>query len=424
VISRFLIAAKIGFIEIFNNKLRSFLSIFAISIGVFTFLFVFSVINYSKEVIARAQKLAGENSITFQFNGVWWSKLKLDMKSFDEIMQKFPQIKILSPISNSVESNLRLDNITYGAIVLGITPNWKHYNWVYGKVKGRFINWDDISQHRKVAVFIRDPRSNEDKINYSSTNIYGRGRDNARKFKWNANNKSMLGRKFSFMRNTFTVVGEITAPLYQNDDRLVSNSYDFLIPITALSDIAFTSRFFDEIYIDAQTAEDAKVLRQNLINYFRIKEGNRNAEYSMQTFKEAAENKFASMRKNLLIVSILGIIAMISGGIGIMNVVLATIFARTKEIGTRRALGASKGDIFMQFSFESMTLGLFGALAGYVISLFAMDYISDLLSMTTKMDLFSVLAAFSIAVITGFIFSLYPSLKAANMNPVDALKVE
>jgi ABC-type antimicrobial peptide transport system permease subunit len=347
------------------------------------------------------------------------------MNSFDEILQKFPEIAVLSPISSSVESNLRLDNIDYMAIVLGITPNWRKHNWVYGKVKGRFINWDDVSQHRKVAVFVRDPRSNEDKVSYYSNRSYGYGgSESQKKLKWNAGNKSMLGRQITFMRNTFTVIGEIQAPLYKDDDRLQPDTRDFLIPITALADIAFADRYFKEIYVDAESEEKSNLLKQKLVNYFKIKEGNRNAEYEVQTFKEAAENKFASLRKNLLMVSILGLIAMISGGIGIMNVVLATIFARTKEIGTRRALGASKGDIFMQFSFESMTLGLFGAFLGYAISLFATDYISNLLDMPVETNLLSILLAFAMAIITGFIFSLYPSLKAANMNPVDALRAE
>ncbi|MDR0735044.1 MAG: ABC transporter permease, partial [Elusimicrobiota bacterium] len=270
-----------------------------------------------------------------------------------------------------------------------------------------------------------DPRSNEDKINYDwESGGYG-GRNNSdKKFKWEAGNKSMLGREITFMRDTFTIVGEIAAPLYKDDDRLHPSTQDFLIPITAMADASFIDRFFSELYVDTNSEESANLLKQKLINYFRIKEGNRNAEYNVQTFKAAAENKFASLRKNLLMVSILGLIAMISGGIGIMNVVLATIFARTKEIGTRRALGASKGDIFMQFSFESMTLGLFGACLGYIISLFATDYISNLLSMPTQTNLLSVLLAFAIAIITGFIFSLYPSLKAANMNPVDALRFE
>ncbi|MDR0734880.1 MAG: ABC transporter permease, partial [Elusimicrobiota bacterium] len=196
MISRLVIAAKIGFIEIFNNKLRSFLSIFAISIGVFTFLFVFSVINYSQEVIARAEKLAGANSFVFNVNRGWRNKLKLDMKSFDEIMQKFPEITVLSPKSSRVGvKSFRLDNVYYEATFLGITPNWHKHDWVYGKVKGRFINWDDVTQRRKVAVFVRDPRSNEDKINYDwESGGYG-GRNNSdKKFKWEAGNKSMLGR--------------------------------------------------------------------------------------------------------------------------------------------------------------------------------------------------------------------------------------
>ena len=130
------------------------------------------------------------------------------------------------------------------------------------------------------------------------------------------------------------------------------------------------------------------------------------------------------MDESIKLISILGLIALISGGIGIMNVILATIFARIKEIGTRRALGASKTDIFMQFSAESMILSLLGAFMGLILSHFLFDYMGKIINLPTSFSFFAVVLAFAMAIITGFIFSIYPALKAANMDPVEALKIE
>ncbi|WP_424245876.1 ABC-type antimicrobial peptide transport system permease subunit [Elusimicrobium posterum] len=423
-LTRILIAAKIGTAEILNNKMRSFLSIFAISIGVLTFLFVFSAVNYSKDKMKRALELGGPNTFTFDF----WNdeKLKLDMTLYDEMMRKFPEAKSLSPTTRRVRIWGVTDFGEYNGIFMGITPNWKNTNWVYGKVKGRFINWDDIEQRRRVLVAIKHPVSNKGKTKYLSySSGYGFGWDeNDKWFKWFGYNKEMVGRTVRIMGNKFTVVGEIQAPYYKNDERLEVESWDFLVPITSMGDTAYWDRYFAKLEVDARSEKDIEPLKNKMINYFRLREGNRKAEYQVKTFKDEAEQKLESIRQNILLISVLGAIAMISGGIGIMNVVLATIYARTKEIGTRRALGATKGDIFMQFSFESVVLSLFGAVAGYGLSFFALDYMAQKLSMQAKLDVFSVLMAFGLAALTGFLFSLYPSLKAANMNPVDALKVE
>ena len=130
------------------------------------------------------------------------------------------------------------------------------------------------------------------------------------------------------------------------------------------------------------------------------------------------------MEENIKLISIPGLIALISGGIGIMNVILATIYARIKEIGTRRALGASRTDIFMQFAAESVILSLLGAFFGLILSHFLFDKIGTIIKLQTEFNWLAVVFAFSLAMLTGFIFSLYPALKAANMDPVEALKIE
>ena len=95
-----------------------------------------------------------------------------------------------------------------------------------------------------------------------------------------------------------------------------------------------------------------------------------------------------------------------------------------KEFSTRRALGASKTDIFMQFSAESIILSLLGAFMWLIFSYFLLDYMGKVINMKTSFSLLAVVLAFGMAIITGFIFSIYPALKAANMDPVEALKIE
>jgi len=125
---------------------------------------------------------------------------------------------------------------------------------------------------------------------------------------------------------------------------------------------------------------------------------------------------------------ILGAIASISllvGGIGIMNIMLATVTERTREIGIRRALGAKRRDITQQFLIETVVLsgvgGLLGVAIGMLIPELIVRFVPETKVYTTA---FSVVLAFSISVGIGILFGLYPAQRAAAMDPIDALRHE
>ncbi|MCH1505386.1 MAG: ABC transporter permease [Verrucomicrobiales bacterium] len=124
---------------------------------------------------------------------------------------------------------------------------------------------------------------------------------------------------------------------------------------------------------------------------------------------------------------VLGSIAAISllvGGIGIMNIMLATVTERTREIGVRRALGAKKKDIITQFLIETIVLSVGGGLIGVVIGIATPLLVSYFTSMMTVITLWSVLLAFGISGLTGIVFGLYPASQAAKLDPIEALRHE
>jgi putative ABC transport system permease protein len=124
---------------------------------------------------------------------------------------------------------------------------------------------------------------------------------------------------------------------------------------------------------------------------------------------------------------VLGAIAAISllvGGIGIMNIMLATVTERTREIGIRRALGAKKRDIVMQFLVETVLLSAIGGIIGVVLGLSIPVVITYFAELKTIVTFWSPIAAFSISAFVGVIFGIYPAMRAANMDPVEALRHE
>ncbi|NLT70956.1 MAG: FtsX-like permease family protein [Verrucomicrobiaceae bacterium] len=124
---------------------------------------------------------------------------------------------------------------------------------------------------------------------------------------------------------------------------------------------------------------------------------------------------------------VLGSIAAISllvGGIGIMNIMLATVTERTREIGIRRALGAKKKDIVIQFLIETVMLSGAGGLIGVALGLAIPITITHFANMVTIIEFWAPALAFTISVVTGVLFGIYPAFRAAGMNPVEALRHE
>ncbi|MDB6129540.1 MAG: transporter permease, partial [Verrucomicrobiales bacterium] len=124
---------------------------------------------------------------------------------------------------------------------------------------------------------------------------------------------------------------------------------------------------------------------------------------------------------------VLGSIAAISlvvGGIGIMNIMLATVTERTREIGIRRALGARKNDIIVQFLIETVVLSVSGGLIGVLLGVVTPIMVSHFTDMKTVITFWSLIIAFGISAAIGVLFGIYPASRAANLHPIEALRNE
>ena len=150
----------------------------------------------------------------------------------------------------------------------------------------------------------------------------------------------------------------------------------------------------------------------------------RDVDYAIEIPLALLRQAEASALRDQIVAGAIAGISLLVGGIGIMNIMLASVTERTREIGIRRALGAKKKDIIAQFLIEAVILSGVGGLIGVVLGIIIPFIISTFWGMTTIVTPIAPILAFSISAMIGVIFGIYPSMRAADMDPVEALRHE
>ncbi len=147
-------------------------------------------------------------------------------------------------------------------------------------------------------------------------------------------------------------------------------------------------------------------------------------DYEVQVPYELLKQREASQRISTIVMASIAAISLLVGGIGIMNIMMANIYERTKEIGTRRAVGAKKRDILTQFLVEAVVLTSLGGVLGVGLGVGLAEIVAIYAKMETVVTPISVIVSFGVSVCVGVIFGTYPAWKAANLDPITALRTE
>ena len=176
----------------------------------------------------------------------------------------------------------------------------------------------------------------------------------------------------------------------------------------------FIVKVKDPQVIDHTAKRMATLLRKN----HKKKDWGISVPFNLLRQKEATQNIFT------IVMGSIAAISLIVGGIGIMNIMLANVYERRKEIGTRRAIGARKRDILYQFLIETVFLTLMGGLIGIAVGVGLAAAITRFSGMPSVISLWSVIGSITISGIIGIVFGTYPAWQAANQNPIKALKAE
>jgi putative ABC transport system permease protein len=385
-------AIKMAIKNIYTNKLRSLLTMLGIIIGVAAVIALVSIGNGATTKVTDQVKSLGSNliNVNIQGRGVQRSI------SYDQAMsyKNIKEVKYVSPIL-SANTTVSSENISKNASVDGINDEYQKIR-EYDIDYGRFILPIDVDYRQKVAVL----GSNIVFELFGSSNPIGKY------VKINGSSYKVVG-----------VLAEKEASMMENiNDKIV-------IPISS-AQRQFKSAGVNAIYIQASSEHTVEIAKEKiekkLLKFFK------NDEDSFRIFNQQDMLKTMGTITTTLTMALGGIagISLVVGGIGIMNIMLVSVTERTREIGIRKAIGAKKRDILVQFLIESVVLSTIGGIIGVGVGLLMAKGASSVLDLQFAVSVNTILLSVGFSWFVGVIFGLYPANKAAKMNPIDALRYE
>jgi putative ABC transport system permease protein len=242
--------------------------------------------------------------------------------------------------------------------------------------------------------------------------------------------RSPVGGQIKIDNFWFTVIGVLEdRTLTKNEFEgvaLQAFSNDIYIPIkTALKRFEL-KRFEPELDEVVIRLRDANALRSSavLISQILVNTHGHEDDFSMIVPSELLEQNQKTQRIFNIVMSCIAGISLLVGGIGIMNIMLANILERTREIGVRRAVGARRRDIWKQFLTEAVTISLLGGLTGILFGFAVSRAVALYAEWSTVVTWFAIAISFGVATAVGLIFGIYPAMRAARLDPVEALHYE
>lgn len=396
---RFLDSFFMALRSITSNKLRSGLTMLGVVIGIASVIILVAIGEAAKLYVVEQVKSWGMGPNVMQINpgkdndpsSMLNSKIRL--RDVALIKDRCPSVSEALPIVSGAAK------IRYGKKEYSVSQMWgttDNYNKIFTHkvVKGRFFNKAESDSSRKVAVI-------GEKV---AKELFG--------------NFNPLGEKIKIQGKKLTVIGVFEKKgkmmMFDMDDVLV-------MPIGAAMNI-FDTKGIIEIDVSART--EALVPQAIKEMKLALSRNMTEDDYHITT-QEGMMNLLNSIIG--ILTSIVGGIATISlvvGSIGIMNIMLVSVTERTKEIGIRKAVGARKTDIFMQFLMESLVISFIGGIFGIILGLAGTFVVMSLIKLGMVVVVWALILACTTSLIIGVISGVYPAMKAVNLDPIEALRYE
>jgi putative ABC transport system permease protein len=425
---RILRALTLGMKSLLLHKLRSGLTVLGIVFGVGAVISMLAIAEGSSRDAQDRIKALGANNIIIrsvkpsdeaQSSGGQTRRSILNYglkyEDYDRIMATIPTIRRALPI-REIRKQIRHLTHALDGLVVGTTQDYAEFNLLQVEPGGRFLTASDNEKYQNYAVLahttaktlfpFEDPIGQSVKIGSDYYTVVGVTKER---------------------QSTAGIGGSLAAKDYNKDVYIPLNTckvrFGEKIINSRSGSMEFEETQLTQITVQVPTIEDVRptvpLVEAAYDPYHPKKDVAMTVPYDLLRAAQQTARQFS------IILGTIAAISLLVGGIGIMNIMLATVTERTREIGIRRALGAKRRDITQQFLIETIVLsgvgGLLGVAVGVAIPQMIIFFVKEQKAFVTS---FSVILAFSISVAIGMMFGIYPARRAAMMDPIEALRHE
>lgn len=389
------------------NKMRAVLTMLGVIIGVGAVIAMLAIGQGAREQTMQRIQQMGTNVLIVMagqsrqgaVRGGFGSSSTLTMEDCGAIPDKVSSVAAAVP---EVRGNLQ---VKYGSqntntTIFGTTPDYPSVR-DYSVQDGKFFTEQDLKSSRKVCTI----------GSTTAQNLFG--------------GSSPVGKDIRIKGTKFTVIGLMATKgagsgFQDPDDQIfipITTAMRRVLGVTSIRGISIQVKTPEQM--DAATSDVEQLLRKR----HKIADGD-DDDFIIRNQAEFMAMADETSKVFTMLLAGIASVSLLVGGIGIMNIMLVSVTERTREIGIRKALGARRKDIMLQFLIESLVLSLLGGLAGVIFGIMGSAAVGSLTGWNIAVSLGSILLSFSFAALVGVFFGLYPARQAASLDPIEALRYE
>lgn len=388
--------------NVWSNKLRTFLTMLGIIIGVMAVIVIVGLGNGMMDKMKESFAELGTNTITVS---VWSQGARsVSVDEMYKIVDKHPDLLENTSPQVNFNGTVRVGTKDYRQTnVMGVNEEYSQFK-SYTIAQGRGLQYMDIKDNKQVCVIGA----------YLNRVAYG---------------GNAVGQTLKIGANKFRIVGVLDAKVSDLNGQMGSGDDVVLLPystVLRLSQQSTVSQYLVIMKDENQAAQCKAVLDNALMDIFKSDDS-----FYVYSMIEWLEQQKALINMVVIILTAIASISLLVGGIGIMNIMLVSVTERTREIGIRKAMGAKERVILAQFVTEAATTsalgGVLGIVLGYMISGVANQVLPMFLdgeSIAVAPSVDAALVAFAISVGIGILFGYLPARRAARLNPIEALRYD
>ena len=398
---------KMAALSLVANKLRTLLTMLGIIIGVAAVIAMVSVgMGVKKNVVDSISRL-GSNMLVIMsgssnrggMRGAAGSVTTLTYADAEAIKDKIKNVAYVSPtVQGSYQVVYGHEN--WNTTVTGVIPEYVSIQSLELQ-SGLFFGEHDVDVRNRVAVIGATV----------ATNLF--------------DSVNPVGKKIRVGNAPYTIIGVLKSKGQstggQDQDDVV------LIPLTTAQERLLGITYVRSINVQVTDADKMNEVQSNIEKLLRQRHRIRTGaedDFNVRNLTSIMETMTSTTTMITLLLGSIAGISLIVGGIGIMNIMMVSVTERTREIGIRKAIGATYNSIMMQFLIESTMISIIGGLIGIVIGVGVAQAISKFGNFTTVISGLSIAASFGFSLFVGIFFGMLPARKAARLDPIDALRYE